>query len=61
MKDLYNNEIVAYHISHRHDIQLVIDTLNKAKKQRNVCKCQDKHVHFRLFKHVQNQSFSLLK
>ncbi|MED2105322.1 hypothetical protein P4V98_31260, partial [Bacillus thuringiensis] len=22
------------------------------------CKCQDKHVHFRLFKHVQNQSFS---
>ncbi|PNK24161.1 FAD-linked oxidase, partial [Bacillus thuringiensis] len=25
------------------------------------CKCQDKHVHFRLFKHVQNQSFSLLK
>ncbi len=26
-----------------------------------MCKCQDKHVHFRLFKHVQNQSFSLLK
>ncbi|KEH47083.1 FAD-dependent oxidase [Bacillus thuringiensis serovar kurstaki str. HD-1] len=26
-----------------------------------ICKCQDKHVHFRLFKHVQNQSFSLLK
>ncbi|EOP90483.1 hypothetical protein IGM_02175 [Bacillus cereus HuB4-4] len=25
------------------------------------CKCQAKHVHFRLFKHVQNQSFSLLK
>ncbi|OTZ05530.1 hypothetical protein BK756_20775 [Bacillus thuringiensis serovar aizawai] len=27
----------------------------------SLCKCQDKHVHFRLFKHVQNQSFSLLK
>lgn len=36
IKDLYNNEIVAYHISHRHDIQLVIDTLNKAKKRRDV-------------------------
>ncbi|WP_242322128.1 hypothetical protein [Bacillus cereus group sp. BfR-BA-01393] len=29
--------------------------------QEVACKCQDKHVHFRLFKHVQNQSFSLLK
>ncbi|HDR8072363.1 TPA: transposase [Bacillus cereus] len=25
------------------------------------CKCQDDHVHFHLFKHVQIQSFSLLK
>ncbi len=25
------------------------------------CKCQPKHVHFRLFKDVQNHSFSLVK
>ena len=36
IKDLYNNEIVAYHISQRNDIQLVIDTLKKAIKKRNV-------------------------
>ncbi|AIM34615.1 hypothetical protein BG08_6493 (plasmid) [Bacillus thuringiensis serovar kurstaki] len=36
--------------------------LNKTYSIVNLeCKCQDKHVHFRLFKHVQNQSFSLLK
>jgi putative transposase len=36
IKDLYNNEIVAYHISQRNDIKLVIDTLKKAIKKRNV-------------------------
>ncbi|MCY7784987.1 MULTISPECIES: IS3 family transposase [unclassified Bacillus (in: firmicutes)] len=36
MKDLYNNEIVAYQISRRNDLKLVIDTLKKAKKKRNV-------------------------
>ncbi|TVZ75342.1 integrase-like protein [Aeribacillus composti] len=35
IKDLYNNEIVAYHISQRNDIKLVIDTLKKAIKKRN--------------------------
>ncbi len=33
IKDLYNNEIVAYHISQRNDIKLVIDTLKKAIKK----------------------------
>ncbi|MCG5024185.1 IS3 family transposase [Anoxybacillus flavithermus] len=36
LKDLYNNEIVAYHISSRNDIKLVLDTLKKAIKKRNV-------------------------
>jgi transposase InsO family protein len=36
IKDLYNNEIVAYHVSRRNDLKLVIDTLKKAKKKRNV-------------------------
>ncbi|MGG0454272.1 IS3 family transposase [Priestia megaterium] len=36
IKDLYNNEIVAYEISRRNDLKLVIDTLEKAIKHRNV-------------------------
>ncbi|MCP6684199.1 IS3 family transposase [Bacillus nakamurai] len=36
IKDLYNNEIVAYQISRRNDLKLVADTLKKAKKKRNV-------------------------
>ncbi|WP_140164424.1 IS3 family transposase [Bacillus thuringiensis] len=36
IKDLYNNEIVAYEISRRNDLKLVLDTLKKAKKKRNV-------------------------
>ncbi|PLR95904.1 IS3 family transposase [Bacillus sp. T33-2] len=36
IKDLYNNEIVAYHVSRKNDLKLVIDTLKKAKKKRNV-------------------------
>lgn len=36
IKDLYNNEIVSYHVSRRNDLKLVIDTLKKAKKKRNV-------------------------
>jgi putative transposase len=36
IKDLYNNEIVACHISQRNDIKLVIHTLKKAIKKRNV-------------------------
>lgn len=36
IKDLYNNEIVAYHVSRRNDLKLVMDTLKKAKKKRNV-------------------------
>ncbi|WP_409993679.1 DDE-type integrase/transposase/recombinase [Saccharococcus caldoxylosilyticus] len=36
IKDLYNNGIVACHISQRNDIKLVIDTLKKAIKKRNV-------------------------
>lgn len=36
IKDLYNNEIVAYQVSRRNDLKLVVDTLKKAKKKRNV-------------------------
>lgn len=36
IKDLYNNEIVAYHISRRNDLKLVMDTLKKARKRRKV-------------------------
>ncbi|ARJ25595.1 hypothetical protein B7492_29560 (plasmid) [Bacillus mycoides] len=36
IKDLYNNEIVAYETSRRNDLKLVLDTLKKAKKRRNV-------------------------
>ncbi|GAA0414928.1 hypothetical protein GCM10008934_02240 [Virgibacillus salarius] len=36
IKDLYNSEIVAYHVSRRNDLKLVMDTLKKAKKKRNV-------------------------
>jgi transposase InsO family protein len=36
IKDLYNNEIVAYKISSRNDLKLVMDTLEIAKKRRNV-------------------------
>ncbi|MBT2756819.1 IS3 family transposase [Mesobacillus foraminis] len=36
IKDLYNNEIISYHVSRRNDLKLVIDTLKKAKKKRNV-------------------------
>ncbi|QWH64222.1 IS3 family transposase (plasmid) [Bacillus mycoides] len=36
IKDLYNNENVAYETSRRNDLKLVLDTLKKAKKKRNV-------------------------
>ncbi|PEE32773.1 DDE-type integrase/transposase/recombinase, partial [Bacillus cereus] len=36
IKDLYNNEIIAYETSRRNDLKLVLDTLKKAKKKRNV-------------------------
>lgn len=32
MKDFYNNEIVAYQISRRNDLKLVVDTLKKQRK-----------------------------
>jgi putative transposase len=36
IKDLFNGEIVAYHTSPRNDLNLVIETLKKAKKKRDV-------------------------
>ncbi|WP_420913944.1 DDE-type integrase/transposase/recombinase [Bacillus thuringiensis] len=33
---MYNNEIVAYETSRRNDLKLVLDTLKKVKKKRNV-------------------------
>ncbi|PFX85637.1 hypothetical protein COL40_20650 [Bacillus toyonensis] len=36
IKDLYNNEIIAYEISRRNDLKLVLDTLKKARKKQNV-------------------------
>lgn len=35
IKDLFNNEIVAYHISRRNDLKLVFDTVKKARKGRD--------------------------
>ncbi|MDM5185969.1 IS3 family transposase [Bacillus sp. DX4.1] len=34
--DLYNNEIVAYQVSESNNLKLVIDTVNKALRKRNV-------------------------
>jgi transposase InsO family protein len=34
IQDLYNNEVVSYHISERNDLKLVLDTLKKATKKR---------------------------
>ena len=36
IQDLYNNEIVAYHISERNDLKLVLDTINKVSKKIDV-------------------------
>ncbi|HDR4901652.1 TPA: hypothetical protein QCR38_003913 [Bacillus cereus] len=33
IKDLYNNEIVAYEISRKNDLKLVLNTLKKARKK----------------------------
>ncbi len=33
IKDLYDNSIIAYHISNKNDLDLVIETLNKAFKE----------------------------
>jgi putative transposase len=35
-KDLYNNEIIAYQLSQRNDLKLVMDTVKQARKKRNV-------------------------
>ena len=34
--DLFNNEIVAYQISERNNLKLVLDTVNKAVKKRKI-------------------------
>ncbi|MDM5358737.1 DDE-type integrase/transposase/recombinase [Peribacillus sp. ACCC06369] len=36
IKDLYNNEIISYQVSRRNDLTLVIVTIKKAKKKRDV-------------------------
>lgn len=36
IQDLYNNEILAYHVSERNDLSLVLNTLEKACKNRDV-------------------------
>ncbi|MGI8282845.1 IS3 family transposase, partial [Bacillus mycoides] len=36
VQDIYNNEIVAWKLSHRNDLQLVLDTLDLATKKRDV-------------------------
>lgn len=35
IKDLFNNEIIAYQISSRNDLKLVLDTVKKARKRRD--------------------------
>ncbi|MFM9532597.1 DDE-type integrase/transposase/recombinase [Lysinibacillus sp. IITD104] len=36
MQDLYNNEIVAWKISKRNNLQLVLDTLDELTSKRNL-------------------------
>jgi putative transposase len=36
IQDLYNNEIIAYHVSEQNDLPLVMKTLEKASKNREV-------------------------
>ncbi|PJW19153.1 IS3 family transposase [Geobacillus thermodenitrificans] len=36
IKDLYNNEIIAYRISHSNNLELVVDTVKEAIKKRDV-------------------------
>lgn len=36
IQDLYNNEIVSFHVSERNDLKLVIETIGKAQKKRDV-------------------------
>ncbi|WP_410982498.1 DDE-type integrase/transposase/recombinase [Bacillus cereus] len=36
VQDIYNNEIVAWKLSHRNDLQLVLETLDLATKKRDV-------------------------
>ncbi|WP_373371781.1 DDE-type integrase/transposase/recombinase [Bacillus thuringiensis] len=36
VRDLYNNEIVAWKLSHRNDLQLVLKTLDLATQKRDV-------------------------
>lgn len=36
MQDLYNNEVVAWKISERNDLELVMDTLQELTVKRNV-------------------------
>jgi transposase InsO family protein len=38
IQDLYNNEIIAYHVSKRNDLSLVMKTLEKACENREVVK-----------------------
>ncbi|WP_164462264.1 IS3 family transposase [Bacillus sp. FJAT-42376] len=40
--DLFNNEIIAYHLSDKNDTDLVLDTLKKAHKKRDL-KCATLH------------------
>ncbi|NUK31532.1 DDE-type integrase/transposase/recombinase [Parageobacillus sp. VR-IP] len=37
VKDLYNNKIIAYQISHRNNVRLVIDTVKLAIKRKKMC------------------------
>ncbi|QDX91264.1 IS3 family transposase [Brevibacillus laterosporus] len=36
IQDLFNNEVVAWKVSHRNDLKLVLDTLEQLAKQRDV-------------------------
>ncbi|QOT00265.1 DDE-type integrase/transposase/recombinase [Brevibacterium sp. JNUCC-42] len=36
IQDLFNNEVVAWKVSHRNDLKLVLDTLEQIAKQRDV-------------------------
>lgn len=36
IQDLYNNEVVSWKVSHRNDLQLVLDTVEQLSKKRDV-------------------------
>jgi putative transposase len=52
IQDLYNNEIIAYHVSKRNDLSLVMKKLEKACENREVVKTL---IHYQGFQYTSRQ------